>query len=87
VLDLNTRVDLDEVVAVLLVDQELGGTSIAVVGSLGEFDGVVENGVPSRLGQILCGSEFYTSSVQGSLSAMHPEVELLTDDLLVTTLD
>lgn len=44
-LDLDTGVDLDEVVASLLVKQELGGTSVACVapcelvvwGPLGEF--------------------------------------------------
>jgi hypothetical protein len=87
VLDLNTWVDLDEVVAVLLVDQELSSTSISVVGGLCEFDGIVENGIPSRLRQILCGSKLYASSVQGATSAMHPQLGSLTDDLLVTTLD
>jgi hypothetical protein len=38
VLDLDTRVDLDEVMAAKLVNQELGSTRIAVVHRLGESD-------------------------------------------------
>lgn len=53
VLDLNSGVDLDEVVAVLLVNQELGGTSVAVVDRLGESDSVVQDGLAGLLGQVL----------------------------------
>lgn len=57
VLDLNTGVDLDEVVAVLLIDQELSGTCIAVVGGLGKLHCIVENGVSRLLWQVLCGCQ------------------------------
>lgn len=53
VLDLDSGVDLDEVVAVLLVNQELGGTSVAVVDRLGESDSVVQDGLAGLLGQVL----------------------------------
>lgn len=53
VLDLDSGIDLDEVVSVLLVDQELSGTSVAVVDRLGELDGVVEESLADIRGQIL----------------------------------
>lgn len=43
VLDLDSGVDFNEVVAVLLVDQELSGTGIAVVHRLGQSDGIIQN--------------------------------------------
>lgn len=52
-LDLDTRVDFNEVVAVLLVDQELSGTGVAVVDRLGESDGICENSIAGLDGQIL----------------------------------
>jgi hypothetical protein len=51
--DLHSRVNLDKVVAVLLVDQELSGTSIAVVDRLGKTDGILEDGIAGLLGEIL----------------------------------
>jgi len=50
VLDLDTGVDLNEVVAVLLVDEELGGTGVAVVDGLGELDSIGQDGI-SGLGR------------------------------------
>lgn len=55
VLDLDTGVDLDEVVPVLLIDKELSGTSVAVVDRLGQLDRIVEDGIPSLGGEILGG--------------------------------
>lgn len=52
-LDLDSGVDLDKVVSVLLVDQELGGTSVAVVDRLRELDGIVEEGLADIRGKIL----------------------------------
>lgn len=52
VLDLDTRVDLDEVVPVLLVDQELGGTGVSVSDGVSEFQGVVQDGLSDRLVQV-----------------------------------
>lgn len=48
VLDLDTGVDLDKVVAVLLIDQELGSSSVLVLDMLGQLDGIVQNGVADR---------------------------------------
>ena len=42
-LDLNTRVDLNEVVPAHLVDQELCGTSVAIADALRELDRVAED--------------------------------------------
>ena len=53
-LNLDTRVDLDEVVSVLLIHQELGRAGVAVVDRLGQFDSVGQNGIPSLDGKILC---------------------------------
>lgn len=53
VLDLDTRVDLDEVVAVLLVNQELSSTGIAVTGGLGQSHSISENVVADLSGEIL----------------------------------
>lgn len=52
-LDLDAGVDLDEVVAVLLIDQELGGTGVLVLDMLGQLDGIVQNGVADRGGKRL----------------------------------
>jgi hypothetical protein len=43
VLDLNTRVDLDEVVTTLIIDQEFGGTGVAVAHALGKLDRIRED--------------------------------------------
>ena len=58
VLDLDTRVDLNEVVPAHLVDQELGGTSIPVSDALREFDGIRENGLADLLGEVSRGCDF-----------------------------
>jgi hypothetical protein len=58
VLDLDTWVDLDEVVATLLIDQELGSSSVAVVGGFGESHSVVENGISRLRWEILGWSQF-----------------------------
>lgn len=54
----HSRVDLDEVVAVLLIDQKLGCSSIAVVDRLGQLDCISENGIASLDWQILCWCKF-----------------------------
>ena len=53
VLDLDSGVDLDEVVAVLLVDQELGGTGVAVPDRLGQAHGIGKDSLSDVLGKIL----------------------------------
>lgn len=48
VLDLDTGVDLNEVVSALLVDQELGSTGVSVVNGFGQAESVVKNGLSDR---------------------------------------
>jgi hypothetical protein len=55
VLDLDTGVDLDEVVTVLLVNQELSSTSVTVANGLGQTDGIVKNSLADVLGKVLSG--------------------------------
>ncbi|KAH3659411.1 hypothetical protein OGATHE_006295 [Ogataea polymorpha] len=45
VLDLDSRVDFDEIMSVLVVNKELCSTSVSVVGSLSQFHCVSQNGV------------------------------------------
>lgn len=52
VLDLDTRVDLNEVVAVLLVDEEFGCTGVTVLDSFREFEGVRQDGLSDGFLQI-----------------------------------
>jgi hypothetical protein len=52
VLDLNSRVDLNEVVPALLIDQELCGTGISVLHSIGELDGVVQDSLTGLFGKM-----------------------------------
>lgn len=56
-LNLDSGVDFDEVVSVLLVDQELSGTGIAVVDRLGELDSIGQDGITSLYWQVLGGSK------------------------------
>lgn len=71
VLDLDTRVDLDEVVAVLLVNQELRSACIAVAGSLGQTDSIVEN-VVTDIGRKVLGrgnlNDLLVSSLDGAVT-------------------
>ena len=52
-LDLDTWVDFDEVVAVQLVNQELSSTGIAVVDGLGQLNSIVKNGITDIWWEIL----------------------------------
>ena len=47
-LDLDAGVDLDKVMAILLVNQELGGSCVLVLDILGELDGVIQDGISDR---------------------------------------
>ena len=70
-LDLDTGVDLDEVVAVLLIDEELSGTSVAVVDRLGQLDGIVQDGIADMSRQVLGRSDFddlLVSSLDGAVT-------------------
>ena len=52
VLDLNTWVDLNEVVSAHLVDQELSSTRISVPDALRELDSIGEDRPPNLLGKV-----------------------------------
>lgn len=58
VLDLDTGVDFDKVVAVLLVNQELGSTSVPVLDGARHADRIGENARADIGGEVLCGSNF-----------------------------
>ena len=71
VLHLDTGVDLDEVVAVLLVDKELGGTSISIVDGLGEPDSILEDLIADIDWEVLCGRNLYhllVSALDGAVT-------------------
>ena len=53
-LDLDTGIDLNEVVPSHLVDQELGGTSVPVADTLRQLDGVAQDGLADFLGEVGC---------------------------------
>lgn len=55
VLDLNTRVDLDEVVSSHLIDQELSRAGISVSHALRELDCIGPNGLADLLGKMCRG--------------------------------
>ena len=57
-LDLDTRVDLDEVVPAHLVNKELSGTGIPVVHTLCQLDGVREDCFPDLLRKVSSRSDF-----------------------------
>ena len=57
VLDLDTRVDFDEVVSAHLVDQELGGACVSVPDALRQFDRVAENRLANLLGEVSRGGD------------------------------
>jgi hypothetical protein len=74
-LDLDTRVDLNEVVSALLVDKELCCTGITVIDGFCELERVVEYGLTDGLVEVRSRSDFHdlTSSelVDGSLARPH----------------
>ena len=56
--NLNTRVDLNEVVASHLVDQELSGTGVPVSDALCELDGIGQDSLTDLLGEVSRGGDF-----------------------------
>ena len=50
--DLNTRVDLDEIMPSHLIDQELSGTRIPVADALRELDSIGEDRPPDLFGEV-----------------------------------
>lgn len=58
VLDLDTGIDFDEVVSVLLVDQEFRGTSVTVLDSMGKLECVVQDSLSDVLVKMRGRSDF-----------------------------
>ncbi len=58
-LDLDTGVDLNEVVPAHLVDQELSSTSIPIPNALRELDSIGEDGPPNLLWEMSCRGDLY----------------------------
>lgn len=56
-LDLDTRVDLDEVVAAHLVNQEFSSTGVAITHALGQLDSVGQNGLANLLREVRGGCD------------------------------
>ena len=56
--DLDTRIDLDEVMPAHLVDQELSSTRVPVPDTLRKLDGVGQNGLADFLRKMSRGSDF-----------------------------
>jgi hypothetical protein len=84
VLDLDTGVDLNEVVSALLVDQELGSTGISVVDGFGQAESVVENGLSDRFVKVRSWGDF--DDLYFGQSRIHWTHGRLTH-LLVSSLD
>lgn len=57
-LDLDTGIDLNEVVPSHLVNQELCGTSIPIPNTLCEFDSVSQDRLPDLLRKVSSRSDF-----------------------------
>jgi hypothetical protein len=71
VLDLDTGINFNEVVSVLLVDQELRSACIAVVDRLGQLDGISQDSVTGFGGKILGRGDFdnlLVSSLNGAVT-------------------
>jgi len=71
VFDLDTGVDLNKVVSVLLVNQELGGTGITIVDGLGQLDGIGQDRVTNVGGKVLCWgnlNDLLVPSLHGAVS-------------------
>ena len=71
-LDLNTRVDLNEVVPAHLVDQELCGTSVAIADALRKLDRVAEDRLADLFGEVRRGRDLNDLLV----AALHGAVAL-----------
>jgi hypothetical protein len=88
VLDLNSRVDLDEVMPALLINQELCGTGVSVLHSVGELDGVIQDGLTSFLGKMRSRGDLDDlRTILKQLVALHAQDQVGQTNLLVTTLN
>lgn len=81
VLDLDTRVDLNEVVAVLLVDEEFGCTGVTVLDSFRELEGVRQDGLSDGFLQMGSRGDFddlLVTSLDGTVSFKEVNAVTLT---------
>lgn len=81
VLDLDTRVDLNEVVAVLLVDEEFGCTGVTVFDRFSELEGVRQNGLSDGFLEMGRRSDFddlLVTSLDGTVSFKEVDAVTLT---------
>lgn len=79
VLNLDTRVDLNKVVSVLLVDEEFGGTRVTVLDSVGELEGIGQDGLSNGFLKMGSRSDFddlLVTSLDGTVSLK--EVDAVT---------
>ena len=79
--DLNTRVDLDEVVPALLINQELGRTGVSVVDGFRELDGIAQDGLSDVFRQVRCRgnlNDLLVSSLDGTVSLVQMDTVAVT---------
>ena len=82
VLDLNTRVDLDEVMPSHLIDQKLCSSSISVSHTLCKLDSIGEDSLADLFRQVGCGRNFdyfLMSSLDGTIALK--EMDGVTDSI------
>ena len=77
--DLDSRVDLDKVVSVLLIDEELARPGVSVVDRFGKFQSVGKDAIADGLIEMRCRGDFDDLKSQCSLSCI--------SHLLMTPLD
>lgn len=71
VFDLDTRVDFDEVMPALLIDQEFRSTGISVVDGLRKLDSIRQDGLSDVFSEVRRGRDFddlLVSSLNGTVS-------------------
>lgn len=83
---LHSGVDLNKVVSVLLINQELGGTSVTVVDGLSEADSIVQDGLSDIGWEILCWSnlnDLLMTSLDRAISLVQVNdvAEVVTEEL------
>ena len=74
--NLHSRVDLNEIISVLLIDQELGSACIAIVDRLGKLDGIIQDGLTHVQRQIFGRSQLHDLLV----TTLHAAVSLVQVD-------
>lgn len=50
----HSRINLDKVITILLINQKLRGSCIPVANAFGQLDGICQNGIASRSRKVLC---------------------------------